>query len=64
MLIHLPSIVIGALIASAAIAISFLGFNSINNEPELIFSSNQKTQDPILPAVPPTAFTANGSPIL
>ena len=54
----------GALIASAVIAISFFGFNSLNEESELVFTSDQKTQGPILTDVQLDAFTANGSPIL
>ncbi len=63
-MIHLQSLVLGATIAAVAFVISFLVFNSTNNEPELVLVTNQKTQESILSdSISPTFF-ANGSPIL
>lgn len=62
-LIHGPSLAIGAVIASIAIIASFLAFDSINNEPELVIE-----QTPPTPSVPQnvisSTFMGNGSPIL
>jgi len=62
-LIHGPSLVLGAGIASATIIVSFLIFNSINNEPELFFESTTSPSNSIVPNVILSTITSNGSPI-
>ncbi len=62
-MIHGPSLGIGAGITSVVIIISFLIFNSINNEPELFFEPTSNTPDIISPNVISSTIIANGSPI-
>lgn len=62
-MIHGPSLVLGAGIASATIIVSFLIFNSINNEPELFFESTTNPSNSIVPNVILSTITSNGSPI-
>jgi protein-disulfide isomerase len=64
MLIHGPSLVIGASITSVSIIIVFLAFNVVNDEPELIIIPAPSTQELISSNVIPSTFMANGSPIL
>jgi len=63
-LIHGPSLIIGAAIASISIIIAFLAFNSIIDEPELVMQPAPSKQESISPNEISTTFTANGSPIL
>jgi len=63
-LIHGPSLAIGAVIASVSIIISFLAFNAISDEPELIIKPTPNVQESIAPNVISSTFMANGSPIL
>ena len=63
-LIHGPSLAIGAVIAAVSILVSFVAFSAINNEPELVIEPAPKVQDVIQPSVISSTFTANGSPIL
>ena len=63
-MIHGPSLVIGAAIASLAIIVIFLGFSVVSNESELIIEPTP-TMAPIGPAkVTMNTFLENGSPIL
>jgi len=64
MLIHGQSLALGAVVASASILISFLGFSAINNGSELVLIANHDNQDSILPNSISSTFMANGSPIL
>jgi len=64
MLIHGPSLAIGAIIAAFAILVSFFAFNSINNEPELVIEPAPTIQDTVPPSVISSTFMENGSPIL
>ncbi|MDX1442105.1 MAG: DsbA family protein [Nitrosopumilaceae archaeon] len=62
-MIHGPSLAIGAAITSVAIIASFLAFNSLNEESELIMEQANPT--PTIPHdVISTTFLGNGSPIL
>lgn len=45
MLIHRQSLALGAMIASASILISFLGFSVINDGSELVLIASPGTQD-------------------
>lgn len=64
MLIHGPSLGIGAGISAAVIIIIFLGFNGVTNESELVIMPTP-TVDPIGPAkITLSTFFDNGSPIL
>ena len=64
MLIHGPSLAIGAVIASVSLVVAFLGFSMINDEPELVIEPVQNSQPTIPPSVISSTFMANGSPIL
>jgi protein-disulfide isomerase len=64
MLIHGPSLAIGAAIASVTLVVAFLGFSMINDEPELVIEPVQNSQPTISPSVISSTFMANGSPIL
>jgi protein-disulfide isomerase len=64
MLIHGPSLAIGAVIASVSLVVAFLGFSMINDEPELVIEPVQNSQQAISPSVISSTFMANGSPIL
>jgi len=63
-LIHGPSLVIGAVIASIVIIVAFLGFNGMSNESELIIESTPTIQESGPPKITMETFLANGSPIL
>jgi protein-disulfide isomerase len=63
-LIHGPSLIIGAAIASISIVIVFLAFNTINNEPELVIKPAPNAQESIFSNVVSSTFMSNGSPIL
>ncbi len=64
MLIHGPSLAIGAAIASVSIIIVFLAFNTINDEPKLVIEPAQKSQELISTNTISPTFMENGSPIL
>ena len=70
-MIHGPSLAIGAAIASVALIIVFLGFDTISNESELVLEPIPTIQEPAStiqqsgpPKVSMTTFLANGSPVL
>ena len=70
-MIHGPSLAIGAVIASVALIIVFLGFETISNESELVLEPTPTIQEPAStiresgpPKVSMTTFLANGSPVL
>ena len=63
-LIHGPSLAIGAGIASISIVIAFLAISEFNDEPELIIEPVQNTQPIISSSVISSTFMANGSPVL
>ena len=62
-MIHGPSLIIGAAIASISIVIAFLAFGSIN-ESELVMQPTPSKQESITPNEISTTFISNGSPIL
>ncbi len=64
MLIHGPSLAIGAAIASVSIIIVFLAFNTLNDEPKLVIEPAQKSQELISTNTISPTFMENGSPIL
>ena len=61
LLIHGPSLAIGAVIASVAIVIAFLGFNEISNESELVIEPTPIIQESGPPKITMNTFLANGS---
>ncbi len=70
-MIHGPSLAIGAAVASVALIIVFLGFDTISNESELVLEptpiireSTQTIQEFGPPKVSMATFLENGSPIL
>jgi len=63
-LIHGPSLAIGAAIASIAIIGTFLGFDKISNETELIVEPTPTIQQTGPPKITTDTFLSNGSPIL
>ena len=63
-MIHGPSLVIGAGIASIAIFVVFLGFDGILNEKELIIEPAPKVQQVGPAKITIDTFVDNGSPIL
>lgn len=63
-MIHAPSLAIGAVIASVAIIIAFLGFNEISNDPELTIEPTPTIQEAEPSKVTIETFIDNGSPIL
>ncbi len=64
MLIHGPSLAIGAAIASLSIIIVFFALNTINDEPKLAIEPAQKSQELISTNIISPTFFENGSPIL
>ncbi len=64
MLIHGPSLAIGAAIASLSIIIVFFALNTINDEPRLAIEPAQKSQEIISTNIISPTFLENGSPIL
>jgi len=64
MLIHGPSLAIGAAIASVSIIIVFLGFDTITDEPNLAIEPAQKSPKLISTNIISSTFMVNGSPIL
>jgi len=63
LLIHGPSLAIGAGIASISIVIAFLAITAINDEPELVMEPTQNPPE-ISPSVISSIFMANASHIL
>jgi len=63
-LIHGPSLAIGAAIASLSIIIVFFALNTINDEPKLAIEPAQKSQELISANIISPTFLENGSPIL
>ncbi|MDH3203286.1 MAG: thioredoxin domain-containing protein [Nitrosopumilus sp.] len=63
-MIHGPSLAIGAAIASIAIIGTFLGFDKISNETELIVEPTPTIQQTGPPKITTDTFLSNGSPIL
>ena len=63
-MIHGPSLVTGAAIASVSIIITFLAINAINDESELVLKLPSNAQESISPNETPSTLMANGSPIL
>jgi len=70
-LIHGPSLAIGAVVASVALIIVFLGFDTISNESELVLEltpiinkPTQNIQEIGPPKVSMATFLENGSPML
>lgn len=64
MLIHGPSLAIGAAIASIALIISFLFLGGAMKETELVIEPAPKSQEVIPPSVISSIFMENGSPLL
>lgn len=64
MLIHGTSLAIGAAIASIVIIGTFLGFDIISNETELIVEPTPTIQQTGPPKITTDTFLSNGSPIL
>ena len=62
-MIHGPSLAIGSAIASIAIVASFLAFDTLNDEPELVIEQAQ-TEPTVALNVISSTFMGNGSPIL
>jgi protein-disulfide isomerase len=63
-MIHAPSMAIGAGIASIAIIVAFLAFNTLDNEPELIVEPTPTIQQSGPAKITAATFMENGSPIL
>jgi len=63
-LIHGPSLAIGAIIASIAIVIAFVGFDSISNQTELVIEPTPTIQQQGPAKITINTFTDNGSPAL
>ena len=63
LLFHGPSLLIGATIASVSIILSFIAFNAVNNETELVFEPVPKPQESIFQNQITSTFFAKGSPI-
>ena len=64
MLIHGPSLGIGAVIASIVIIVVFLGFQGSANQSELKIEPTPQIQESGPPKITMNTFIANGSPIL
>jgi protein-disulfide isomerase len=63
-LIHGPSLTLGAIIASIALIIVFLGFDTISNESELVLEPTPSIQEFGPAKVTMMTFLENGSPVL
>ena len=63
-MIHVPSLVIGAIIASVVIAIAFVGFDSLLNQKELVIEPTPTIQQARPSNITINTFLDNGSPIL
>ena len=64
MLIHGPSLAIGAGISAVVLVIAFLGFDEINNESELVMQPTPTVQPEGPAKITMETFLSNGSPIL
>ena len=62
-MLHVPSLVIGAALASISLIVSFLVFEEISNESELVVEPSPKTQESIPQGAISTIFMQNGSPL-
>lgn len=63
-MIHGPSLVIGAAIASIALIVAFVGFESFSNETELIIAPTPTVQQMGPAKITINTFIDNGSPVL
>lgn len=63
-MIHAPSMAIGAGIASIAIIVAFIAFNTLDNEPELVVEPTPTIQESGPAKITAATFMENGSPIL
>ena len=63
-MIHVPSLAVGAGIASVAIIVAFLAFDIFNDEPELAIEPTPAIQESGPAKVTASTFMENGSPIL
>ena len=63
-MIHVPSLAVGAGIASVAIIVAFLAFDIFNDEPELAIEPTPAIQESGPAKVTAATFMENGSPIL
>ena len=63
-MIHGPSLAIGAIIASIAIVIAFVGFDSISNQTELVIEPTPTVQQVGPAKITINTFMDNGSPVL
>ena len=63
-MLHAPSLVIGAIIASITITLVIFGFNSSSNEIELSMESTPKIDQTGPEKITMDTFVSNGSPIL
>ena len=63
-MIHGPSLTLGAIIASVALIIVFLGFDTISNESELVLEPTPTIQELGPAKVTMMTFLENGSPVL
>lgn len=63
-MIHGPSLTIGAIIASIAIIIAFVGFDSISNQTELVIEPTPTIQQQGPTKITINTFIDNGSPAL
>ena len=63
-MIHGPSLVIGAAIASIALIVAFVGFDNISNETELVIEPTPTVQQLGPSKITINTFVDNGSPIL
>ena len=64
LLIHGPSLAIGAVIASVVLVMVFLGFENFSDEPELVMEPTPTIQESGPPKITMTTFLENGSPML
>lgn len=62
-MIHAPSLAIGAAIASIALVVTFLVFNGILDEKELVIEPSPEPKETIPPTVISSIFMENGSPL-
>lgn len=60
----MPSLAIGAIIASVVIAMVFVGFNSLLNQKELVIEPTPTIQQTRPPNITINTFLDNGSPVL
>ncbi|HSG83839.1 MAG TPA: protein-disulfide isomerase, partial [Nitrosopumilus sp.] len=63
-MIHGPSLGIGAAIASIALIVAFVGFDSISNESELVMEPAPTVQQAGPAKITINTFIDNGSPSL